>query len=102
MTPQARSSGQSHECQLSLLNTDLWRLRMGVTRTPSTLPGGLTPVCNTCGIHLCWAIGEHEYEEQKGFWDTWRCESCNLYAKGARKRWLQAQSAELDRSLGNS
>lgn len=54
---------------------------MGVTKIPSTLPGGLTPICNTCGVLLCWDISEEEYLDFKKFWDNWVCEDCNPYYK---------------------
>lgn len=50
---------------------------MGVTTTPSTLPGGLTPICNECGVFLCWDISEDDYAENKAFWDDWICQDCN-------------------------
>ena len=40
--------------------------------------GGLTPICDRCGIKLCWEIvPETEYEPNKKFWDNWECENCN-------------------------
>lgn len=50
---------------------------MGVTITNSTLGGGVTPICNECGITLCWDIANCEYECDQGFWDSWVCEECN-------------------------
>lgn len=50
---------------------------MGVTVTPSTMSGGLTPICNQCGVCLCWDISEEEYAEDKRFWDEWICQDCN-------------------------
>jgi hypothetical protein len=41
------------------------------------MPGGLTPICDSCGISLCWDIGEEEYHEAKAFWDAWVCRDCN-------------------------
>ena len=48
---------------------------MGVTILPSSLE--LTPICNECGICLCWDISFYEYIENKSFWDNWICEVCN-------------------------
>lgn len=48
---------------------------MGVISSRST--DGKTPVCDCCGIHLCWDIAPHEYEEAKPFWDAWKCQDCN-------------------------
>ena len=50
---------------------------MGVQVTGGTLPGGVTPVCNECGVALCWDISEGEYAEDRAFWDAWRCRECN-------------------------
>lgn len=50
---------------------------MGATVCRGTMPECLTPVCNECGIHLCWDISEDEYAEYKQFWDDWICQSCN-------------------------
>ena len=61
---------------------------MGVTTTASTLPGGLTPVCNCCGIHLCWDISENDYEDAKAFWDDWICRECNGGKSLSLKDWL--------------
>ena len=64
---------------------------MGVTKTTSTLDGGLTPICTCCGIALCWDIPESEYTKRKAFWDAWRCRECHPDAKGARRRWIEEQ-----------
>ncbi len=61
---------------------------MAVAICPSTLEGGVTPTCGSCGIALCFDISEEEYREQKGFWDNWQCGHCNPNARGAQKRWL--------------
>ena len=58
---------------------------MGVTKTTSTLPGGLTPICNDCGIALCWDISEEEYEKKKTYWDEWRCKECYPHYKKSLK-----------------
>ncbi len=50
---------------------------MGVHRTASTLAGGLTPICNECGVSLCWDIAQDEYDETPAFWDAWTCRDCN-------------------------
>lgn len=49
---------------------------MGVTRTASTLPDGWTPICNDCGVALCWDISEYDYNERPAFWDAWCCKEC--------------------------
>ncbi|MDW7555348.1 hypothetical protein D9623_33475 (plasmid) [Azospirillum brasilense] len=50
---------------------------MGVTIHRGTIPGGVTPICNCCGINLCWDISNEEYREAKAFWDAWVCQDCN-------------------------
>lgn len=50
---------------------------MGATVGPGTMPGALTPICNECGIALCWDISEEEYKEEKLFWEAWICQECN-------------------------
>lgn len=50
---------------------------MGATRTPGTMPGAVTPICNNCGVALCWDIAEEEYEMEQVFWDGWICQNCN-------------------------
>ena len=67
---------------------------MGVHISPSTIDGGVTPICNECGISLCWDISEEEYTEQKGFWDEWLCKDCNPDYHGALKRWKSLNGKE--------
>ena len=50
---------------------------MGVCTLPSTMPGGLTPICSSCGVCLCWDISQEEYDAHPAFWDAWKCEDCN-------------------------
>lgn len=50
---------------------------MGVQVAGGTLPGGVTPVCNDCGVALCWDISQGEYAQDRAFWDAWRCRECN-------------------------
>lgn len=59
---------------------------MPVAQTASTIPGGYTPVCGTCGMALCWDISEAEYAEDQDFWDDWRCRDCNPDYAGALQR----------------
>ena len=60
---------------------------MGVVIKNSTLDGGVTPVCNSCGAHLCWDIAMVDYAKTKEFWDNWLCEDCNPKAVGSLTRW---------------
>lgn len=50
---------------------------MGVHVHGGTMPGGVTPICNECGVSLCWDISDSEYEAAKVFWDDWICKDCN-------------------------
>lgn len=68
---------------------------MGVTKTYSTLEEGLTPICNECGVALCWDIHILEYEDDKGFWDEWKCKCCNPQYEGALTRWRIEQHENL-------
>ena len=67
---------------------------MGVTY--NTFLGGYTPMCDDCGVALCWDIGPDEYEAERGFWDTWRCRDCNPDYLGARKRWVAKRVGGLE------
>jgi hypothetical protein len=42
---------------------------------------GYTPVCNDCGVHLCWDISSIEYNERVEFWENWRCKDCKPFAE---------------------
>jgi hypothetical protein len=48
-----------------------------------------TPVCNSCGIHLCWDLEGFQYENEKPFWDEWECRDCNSEYEGSLTRWKQ-------------
>jgi hypothetical protein len=50
---------------------------MGVAQVSRTMPGGYTPICEECGIYLCWDISFEEYAENEAFLDAWVCEHCN-------------------------
>ena len=65
---------------------------MGVTIVHSTLGGGLTPICSSCGILLCWDISDDEYEDAKEFWDNWECSDCNPNYEGALKKWKKQKN----------
>lgn len=54
---------------------------MGVTVTNSTMAGGFTPICNSCGVTLCWDISLEEYNERPDFWEAWLCKECIEYYK---------------------
>lgn len=50
---------------------------MGVHIHSRTIDEGLTPICNECGVSLCWDISDLEYISYKEFWDDWICQDCN-------------------------
>lgn len=50
---------------------------MGVHVHNGTMHGAVTPICNDCGVSLCWDISEEQYEEEAPFWDEWICQDCN-------------------------
>jgi hypothetical protein len=50
---------------------------MGVHINGGTMPGAVTPICNDCGVSLCWDIADEQYERERSFWDGWRCAECN-------------------------
>jgi hypothetical protein len=50
---------------------------MGVHSHHGTMEGGLTPICESCGISLCWDIARCEYLDARAFWDAWKCQDCN-------------------------
>lgn len=56
---------------------------MGINLKPF---GEAQPICNDCGIALCWSIDIEEYNEFKKFWDDWKCSDCNPNYSGAYKR----------------
>jgi len=66
---------------------------VGVYTHPGTLPGGLTPICNECGIALCWDISDEDYEEAKEFWEAWKCEKCNGGVAMSLKAWKEKARA---------
>lgn len=56
--------------------------------------GGYTPICNDCGVSLCWDISEQEYDEAKAFWDDWICQGCNNGVKMSRKLYYERKIKE--------
>jgi len=50
---------------------------MGVVASKSFPNSAVQPVCSSCGIYLCYDIGNEEYNENKEFWDDWECSECN-------------------------
>jgi hypothetical protein len=66
---------------------------MGVHKHGGTMPGAVTPICESCNVSLCWDISEEEYAEEKGFWDAWKCRDCN---GGEKQRRPQPHSTRLN------
>lgn len=67
---------------------------MGIHTHGGTMAGAVTPICNDCGISLCWDISEDEYEQAKAFWDAWICQDCNGGEPLSLKHWMRS-NAEL-------
>lgn len=61
---------------------------MGIIKS-SQFSEGYTPICEECGLTLCWDISEDDYLEYKPFWDTWRCKYCNPNWEGQLKRYKE-------------
>lgn len=66
---------------------------MGVHVHNGTMPGAVTPICNCCGIALCWDVDEDEYENAQAFWDAWVCKECNGGTSLSLQAWKQAGAA---------
>lgn len=66
---------------------------MGVHQHAGTMPGAVTPICNECGVSLCWDIAEEEYHQHIGFWDAWICQDCNGGQRLSLKLWRDRQAA---------
>ncbi len=60
-----------------------------MVQVSKTFEDGYTPRCNGCGIALCFDLSPEEYEENKQFWDYWRCSDCNPDYKGALTRFKE-------------
>lgn len=47
--------------------------------------GGLTPICNECGICESYEIAHENYNEHPDYWENRRCPECIEYeSKGHR------------------
>lgn len=64
---------------------------MGVHTHRGTMPGAVTPICNECGVSLCWDVGEDEYKQQAAFWNDWICKDCNGGESLSLTNWNQKQ-----------
>lgn len=54
--------------------------------------GSYTPICNDCGVKLCWGLSETEYQRTKEYWDKWRCEACSS-PLATLSNWLKQNSS---------
>ena len=66
---------------------------MGVHVHGGTMSGALTPICQTCGVSLCWDIDRTTYLEARPFWDAWRCQDCAGSRLSARA-WIAANGVD--------
>lgn len=62
---------------------------MGVTIHNGTMDGAVTPICNECGVMLCWDIDVGEYQDAEQFWDDWICQDCNGGVRLSFKAWKE-------------
>lgn len=58
---------------------------MGVIQSHQ-LADSFTPICNDCGVCLCYDISAQEYQDMQSFWDAWRCKDCDPSAIGSYLR----------------
>jgi hypothetical protein len=53
---------------------------------------GYQPICDDCGIALCYDINKFEYLDHKEFWDNWVCDRCNPnYLRAYRTKILKLE-----------
>ncbi len=74
---------------------------MGITVSKSTIPGGVTPICDKCGVSLCWDISDDEYQADRPFWDAWICQDCNGGVPLSRKAYRQSTGTDTNQTLPN-
>jgi hypothetical protein len=67
---------------------------MGLHSHGGTMPGGLTPICESCGVSLCWDIEEGEALENEEFWNQWKCQDCNGGERMSLVKWKLQQKSE--------
>lgn len=51
--------------------------------------GEVQPMCDDCGIALCWSVDLKEFIEWFGFWDVWKCCRCNPDYKNAYQKYKE-------------
>jgi len=64
---------------------------MGLHRHGSTMEGALTPICNGCGVSLCWDIEANEALGDADFWLQWQCETCNGGNRMSLEMWRKSR-----------
>lgn len=67
---------------------------MGLITHRGTMPGAFTPICNECGVHLCWDVGEEEANQDRQFWDAWICQDCNGGVRMSVKQWREQRGRD--------
>ena len=67
---------------------------MGITQIPGHMSDAVTPICNDCGVTLCYDISVQEYREHAVYWDAWRCDACYPEAPGSYLRYRQSLLTE--------
>ena len=60
---------------------------MGLHKHGGTMDGGLTPICEACGVSLCWDIEEGEALALEAFWNQWKCQDCNHGVRMSIEEW---------------
>ena len=60
---------------------------MGLHTHRGTMQGALTPICESCGVSLCWDIEESEAIEYEEFWNQWVCQDCNGGVRMSLEKW---------------
>ena len=58
------------------------------------------PICNDCGVALCWSVDISEYQEAQRFWDEWCCRDCNSDYLGAYGRYRKEHGLSSDDKQG--
>lgn len=60
---------------------------MGLHIHGGTMSGALTPICNSCGVSLCWDVSVEDGRCDQDFWDQWTCQDCNNGVRMSLERW---------------
>lgn len=60
---------------------------MGLHKHGSTMDGALTPICESCGVSLCWDVEEIQAIADMDFWNQWKCQDCNGGHRMSLEQW---------------